>query len=289
MISAAFMIALLAAQPHSAAEESFARRIFVLQADESCHLLSADERAALTASARQARSALEGAGFQTGSLEGRVRHSAKARSCDDELLQALADEARNAYAGWAALRSMDFPGQNRAWTARRVLEPDAMPRWAVWQRLDDGARFGLGVAQDEAVAMLAVPASGKQMRTLQSARLEMRDPDKLAQPLSTNLNGLIHIQETLGELPPYRVPQGSMKTVWASGYGPAKGEQAPIPDREYEIIYFPVSALTALARLEPTETVRIRIQRASAQSLHYIEVGDIAAAMAFIEASPPGA
>ncbi len=286
MISAALALALAAAQPaHGAAEESFARRIFVLQADESCDLLTDDQRAALNATANQARGALERAGVQTGELEGRVRYAAKARACTDPFLETLAAEARNAYAGWAAMRAMDFPGQRRTWTVRRVLEPDAMPRWALWQTLDGGVRFGLGVTTDKPLAMLAIPAASAQ-GSLHSARLEMRDPDKMAQPFDPALGGLLRLHESANEMSGYTTPERLSKLIWASGEQPAEGEQAPAPGRGYDIIYFPASAFTAMSRLDPRETVRVRVRRDDGETLHYIEAGDIAAALAFLHARP---
>lgn len=287
MISAALAMALAAAQPeYSAAEESFARRIFVLQADENCGLLNRDERAALTASAGQARGALARAGLEPGILEGRVRHAAKARACTDPLLETLAAEARAAYAGWAAMRAMDFPGPRRVWTARRVLEPDDLPRWALWQTLDDGVRFGLGVTGGDSVAMLAVPASGGGA-DLEWARLEMRDPEKMAQPFDPALGGLLRLHESASEMSGYSTPARLSKLIWASGERPAVGEQAPMPGREYSIIYFPASAFAAMSRLDAPETVRVRVRREHGETLHYIEAGDIAAAMAFLNARAP--
>lgn len=267
------------------AEESYARRAFLLEADQRCELLTSGERASLHAAARQARGALERAGLDADNLESKVRTAASSRACSDELVQAVAGEARNAYAGWAALRAMDFPGVARVWTTRRVMEPDAQPRWNLWQRLQNGERFGLAVTDTDRIAMLAIPAENAKS-PIRSAQIELRDPDKLAGPLDASLGGLFTARANLDPLAAKAAPASLSRTIWASGMSEAKGELAPRPGDQYQILEFPASVLERIAALQAGETARIRIIRADGETVRYVEAGDLAAALAFLAAKP---
>ncbi|MBA4802461.1 MAG: hypothetical protein H2040_11410 [Euryhalocaulis sp.] len=285
MLSIVAALALSAPAITPGAEESFARRAFLLEADSRCELLTSGERASLSAAARQARGALERAGLDADTLEFHVRNAAAARDCSDELVQDVAGEARNAYAAWAAMRAMDFPGVRRVWTTRRVLEPDSTPRWALWQRLENGERFGLTVTDSEQTAMLAIPAE-RAAAPIRSAKIELRDPDKLAAPLDAALGGLFMARADLEPMAQQAAPASLSRAIWASGVSKAKGETAPKPDADFQLIEFPASALAEIARLNASEAVRIRVIRADGETVRYVEAGDLAAAQAFLAAKP---
>jgi len=285
MLALAASLALSTTLVPADARESLARRAFLLEADAQCHLLTPQERAALTASARQARGALERAGEDAASLESRARETAARRTCADPLVVAVAEEAREAYEAWASLRAMDFPGVERVWTTRRVLQPDDTLRWSLWQRLDGGARFGLAARESGGVALLAVPAAGE-ARPIRAARIEFRDARRLPEPLGVSVKGLFSSRPD-DALSANAAPEGLCEFIWASHIGMAEGELAPRPGADFQVVEFPAAALDAIADLEAGEAARIRLVRDGADSLFYVEAGDLAAALAFLAAERP--
>src|SRR5690242_16422604 len=125
------LAALAFAAPASAdapdARASYVERRGVLELDAQCRLFNPNIRAALQATAMQARGALLRGGWsiaQVQNLEQTVVAAARARTCQDPRTLNAASTARTASAAWINASAQTFPGWTRAWYARRAPSPE---------------------------------------------------------------------------------------------------------------------------------------------------------------------
>ena len=137
-------LSLAAISPASAAPalDLFYQRALMTSADQYCRLFAPDVAQALAASKAQARGAALRSGANAAELavlEARAGAQAAAAGCRSPAIAAAADQVRQAFAGYANLDSMEFPGEIAGWTAERPA--DSADRWRVWQRV----RFGWDV------------------------------------------------------------------------------------------------------------------------------------------------
>lgn len=123
---AAALCTTLSAAAHAAegpdARQAYVERRGLIETDARCGFFTADIRAALTVGAMQARGSLLRAGWtsaQVLGLEDTVSAAARARACNDARTQQAAADARHAFSRWLASGSMEFPGWERNWLARR--------------------------------------------------------------------------------------------------------------------------------------------------------------------------
>ncbi|MDX2236314.1 MAG: hypothetical protein NW203_02010 [Hyphomonadaceae bacterium] len=253
------------------ARATYVERRGLLAADAACALLTPDIRAALTASALQSRGALVRAGWtaqRLDVLEAAAVAAAQARSCADPRTRAAADQARAAFAGWARLPAMTFPGAARGWIARREPAPGG---WRLAQAAD-AATFGVRVGprwDQDAVTLLA-PAPHDAPA---AARVLVRDPER-ADAGFLDAPGRLAQGLAAGAPPPQARLSFFASARALEGRGAAR--QA--------VFTFPREALAAIARLDPREAAVIEIGDGPNAQRVLIEAGDLRAAIAFLDA-----
>src|SRR5689334_1101160 len=126
LLLAALAFAVPAAADAPDARASYVERRGMLELDTQCHLFNPNIRAALQATAMQARGALLRGGWsiaQVRNLEQTVVAAAQTRSCQDPRTATGAETARTASAAWINTNAQTFPGWTRAWYARRAPDP----------------------------------------------------------------------------------------------------------------------------------------------------------------------
>src|SRR5439155_18540034 len=114
-------------------------RTVMVAADQRCDLFTPEASAALAAAQAQARGAALRAGIGSGDLravEQRARGRAAQADCAGPELAVAVDRVRNAFAGFARLQRINYPGEMAGWRADRS-GPGAI-RW----RLAQDTRFG---------------------------------------------------------------------------------------------------------------------------------------------------
>lgn len=273
-----FLAALTFATAASAAEAPNARAAYVerralIESDAQCRLLTPDIRAALRASAGQARGALLRAGWSSAQvieLEQAVTSAARGRACNDPRTMTAAADARAAFATWARSNTMGFQGWTRTWTARRVAAADG---WRLRQDLDAPVQASFGVRERQGVQELnlIVPLARRQTAPA-SARLMMRDPSRAPAP-DIALQQRIAFGLQAG-LP---LPGAATLTIPAT-----RSLERLERGASQAVFVFPAAAFTQLLALDPRESIEIQLQDGGRSRLLLIEVGDIAAARAFL-------
>jgi len=271
----------LAASP---AADLFYQRAVMTAADGACRLFAPDVATALAASKAQARGAALRSGADPAGLAAveAQASAAGAAGCHSPAIAAAADQVRAAFAGYAHLDHMDFPGEFTAWLAERPAS-DTEPRWHASQRDRFGwdvMRFGLaGHGDDRPLTAVASFADGAQPY---GARLVMRDVDATSGPYldvrQADIGGRIPID---GRLPPR-----ASSRVFEAGDMTAADKALVTPDMPGAWSFaFPQAASDALAQLDPRETVAVEFlftgDDGESVRTAYVEVGDFAAARAF--------
>ncbi|HYD89175.1 MAG TPA: hypothetical protein VEA80_16980 [Vitreimonas sp.] len=258
-----------AAQSGPNAREAYVERRGLLEADAQCRLLSPSIRDALQVSAAQTRGALLRAGWsnaQMRELENAVVTAARQRACNDQRTAASVGSVSRIVAQWVNAGSMEFPGWERLWIARRISEG-----WRLSQAIEGPtpAIFGVRQAGGAQRLTLAVPISGNAAAPA-SARLILRDR---AQPRSeVSLNQRVARGLEAGAPPPgVSVMAPSTRSIERLGGG-----------RSQALFIFPDSAFRDLIALDPRETVVIELQTGRATQRLLVEVGDVDAARAFL-------
>lgn len=272
----AVLALLLVATPAAAVgpEVAFAERSALLGADRTCDLFDPGLRAALKAATAQARGALLRSGWseeRADMLGRRASAEGAARRCTDAAVTGAAANARAGFDGWTRVMSMRFAGGERAWTARRTRDADGFylrqeitaPRLATFGIRQEGARA--------AVALRMPMATGEAAPS--GARLYFRDRTR-APRSAADLPG-----RTRTGLAALAASRNSATTVWASA---RRTEGAG--DKRAALLVFPDAVIAQLAALDPRESVEIEIDGARGVTRFYVEVGDYAAAQAFLQA-----
>jgi hypothetical protein len=265
LVAPAIVAAILAA-PALAAQDpaaiTYAQRRALLAADDGCALLDAAPRAALTAMTHQSRATLVRAGWtrdRLDVLERQAISAGRSHLCASDALRDAAASARAGYEGWRRLPSMTFPGTDAEWRARRTPDPTG---WYVWQDVAGAPGYRFGVRGGQSGPELAI--SGPDASRAAIARLRLRDVTRAPQP-GFDAPGRLNARLT-DRLP---MPTES-RLVIASARRDAGFAFAP-------------AALDAIAGLDPREAVAIELAGADGVPRRYvIEVGDIAAARAFL-------
>lgn len=266
-VIAALALAGPAAADPPGAQAALVERLGLLQLDQRCGLLSPGARAAVEAGAEQARGALLRAGWgyaQLRELEAAVDSAARNRACNDPRTQAAVADAREAYASWARTNVMEFPGWSRSWTARRVTGPNG---WRLSQTIDSSASFGVRETdggQHLSLALAPTSATG--------ARLILRDSRR------SNASALDLTRRVAYGLEAGAPAIGAATRTYASA---TRTERRPGGVMQ-TVFTFPDAAFQAMLALDPRETVVIEILGARTTQRLLVEVGDIAAARAFL-------
>jgi hypothetical protein len=272
-LAAAMSLASAAAQATEApdARQAYVERRGLIEADARCNLLGRDLRAALDVGALQARGSLLRAGWtsaQVRSLEESIASAAGGRACNDTRTLQSAAEARRAFAPWLSAGYMEFPGWERAWLARR----GASDGWRLSQAIEGPRAAVFGVRQQGAaqrLALIVTLSSDEAPPT--SAQLILRDANRA--PLR---------EVALPERVAYGIEAGAPSPASAITIPSARAVERISGGRSQAVFIFPDNAFAALLQLDPRESIELRVQNGrNAQSL-YVEVGDIAAARAFV-------
>ena len=277
----------LAATPAVAAPalDLFYQRALMVAAGGACRLFSADVTQALTASESQARSAALRSGAapaELAELAARADAAGQSLDCRSPAVAGAAQQVRRAFDGYARLPKMDFPGEFAAWSAERAPQSAALA-WRVYQR----DRFGwdvmlFGEAAKGADRPLMAVASFADGAKPYGARLVMRDPSAAAQPFldwrQADIAGRLPIDARLA-------PRAQARVFSAEAMSPAGDDLAPREMAGAWAFRFPAAAETALASLDPRESVAVEFlfpgEGGESVRTAYVEVGDFAAAHAF--------
>ena len=271
----------LAATP---AADLFYQRAVMTAAGDACRLFSPDIATALAASKAQAR----GAALRSGADPARLAaveaqaNAAGVAGCQSAGITQAAEQVRAAFASYARLDHMDFPGEFVAWVAERPpVETEA--RWHVSQRDRFGwdvMLFGLaGHGDDRPLTAVANFADSAQPY---GARLVMRDAGATSGPYldarQADIDGHIPIDARLP-------PRSASRVFEADQMKPTEKQLLPSDIPAAWSFQFPAAATDALASLDPRETVTVEFLFAgdNGESVRtaYVEVGDFAAARAF--------
>jgi hypothetical protein len=281
-LAGATALSLVAPAFAAAPVDLFYQRAVMVAADGDCHLFQADVSAALTASLTQARGAALRAGADRASLDQVAAQASTAASgagCGSPDIAAAAARVRDAFAGYARLDHMDFPGELESWTALRPAgDGDG---WRVVQRDRfgwDAMRFGLADAgPDRKLTAVAAFADGA---LPYGARLVIRDATETSGPFLdvrlADVGGRIPIA---GRLP----PRAETRVFAAEEMNPAGADLDPDGHGAWAF-RFPAEAIEALSQLDPRESVAVEFLFSSDGEdvrTAYVEVGDFAAARAF--------
>jgi hypothetical protein len=256
-----------------AAAGLFAERVALLAADQKCALLKRPERAALSATATQARGIAIRDGWTDTRLDevsGKASQMGRARTCDDAVLTQAAQSAKAGYLAWTRMFQMELPGQARIWRVRRTQDLDG---WLMWQDLN-AARFGLRSDGTNVALQLSLPGIVSPIST----QVFIRDRARAARPF-LGVPGLVHASGLAGAAAPR-----AMAASWlASAIHIERVKDKP----PRTVIVLPAQLFADMGALDPRESAEIvltygqgRIER------YYVEIGDLAVAQAFLAAKP---
>jgi hypothetical protein len=268
----ASVFAIAGATAHAAPESLFAERTALLALDAKCDLLTAPERAALEASTAQARGALLRSGWSQTQAHGLAKRAAFAgakRACTDAAVSKAVSNARAGYASWTRLHAMRFPGAHGAWSARRTPDLDGF----LLRQDGHGSAFGIRETAGEGRLTLAMPLH-TQASAPRTARLILRDVSKSAQSMAD-------LRKSPAATLPDLAPLPAMQTALL----PSLRTQARLdnPKRTLAVYEFTDTAAGLIAALDPREAIFIELDGTQGKRI-YFEVGDFAAALAFLKA-----
>jgi hypothetical protein len=272
-------VALLAAAGVSASAEeppnaraAYVERRGLLEADDQCRLFTPDIRAALEIGAARTRGALLRAGWssaQVRQLDQAVAAAAGGRACDDQRTLASAAEARDSFSVWVNARTMEFPGWARTWIARRSSGGDG---WRLSQAIDAPVIAVFGVRDRDGaqrLSLVAPLARGQPAPT--SAVLVMRDVARAPAD-----------EVSLPQRVAYGLEAGAPRPGRAATHPSTHAIERLDNGASQAVFVFPDSAFRVLLALDPRESVEIRLQYGRRSERLFVEVGDIAAARAFL-------
>lgn len=258
-----------AAEPN--ARTAFVERRGLLEADAQCRLFEPSIRSALSVGLAQARGALLRSGWTSANLrelENAAVNAARSRTCADQRTASAAADARRSFAAWANAGAMEFPGWDRSWRARRSTEQTG---WRLSQDIDTPipAVFGVRQTRDVQRLALAIPLARGAVAPA-SVQLIVRDRSRgpmrevgLPQRISQGLEAGLPSPMTSTSIP-------SVRTIERHN-----GQQIAI-------FTFPDTAFRDLVALDPRESVELRLETGRATQSLLVEVGDVAAARAFL-------
>lgn len=253
------------------ARSAFVERRGLLETDARCNLLHPDLRAALNVGALQARGALLRAGWtgaQLRTLEQTIAQAAAQRACNDARTVQAASDAQRAFAPWLAAGYMEFPGWERAWLARRGTSDG----WRLSQAIEAPRAAVFGVRQQgTAQRLVLIVALERNESAPMSAQLIMRDASRApARDIA------------LPQRVAYGIEAGAPQPNAAMTIPSARAVERLSGGRSQVVFTFPDNAFAMLLQLDPREAVELRVSSGRSVQTLYVEVGDIAAARAFL-------
>ncbi|ANP44903.1 hypothetical protein [Candidatus Viadribacter manganicus] len=253
------------------ARTAFVERRGLLEADAQCRLFTPEIRSALGVGLAQARGALLRSGWTSANvreLEDAAVSAARGRSCGDQRTATAAADARRAFSSWINVGAMDFPGWGRSWRARRAVDTSG---WRLSQVIDAPlvANFGVRQRGELQRLTLAIPVARNETGPA-SAQLILRDSARVA------------VREVALT---QRISQGLEAGLPAPGTSltiPSTRTTERVDNQQFVVFTFPDTAFRDLVTLDPRETVEIRLQSGRSSQRLLVEVGDVAAARAFL-------
>jgi hypothetical protein len=281
-----FAIAALSVAPgfaQAAPADLFYERTVMTAAQERCGLFAPEVAAALASAAAQARGAALRAGTANSSLrqiEANAQAKANSVPCASPDISLAAGRVKVAFAGFARMDRLTYPGDIANWQADRGIGRGA--RWKLAQDVAfgrDRMAFGLaGVSNPGALVAVARFADGAEPY---AARLLLRDD---ARSSGAYLNRWT--TGSTADLPLTRrlPPPSALKSFAAAARSPATPDLLPKDAGPGWTFRFPDAAAHELAALDPREAIAVEflfpgdvVRRA------YVEVGDFAAGRAFLQ------
>lgn len=285
-IIGASVLALASAAAAGTALDLLYERTVMTAADDRCRLFEPAVGAALDASRAQARGAALRSGASTatvGETERRARSRAASTPCNSRDMTIAADRVKLAFAGYAKLSRMTWPGDTADWRGDRTVTR----RGSLW-RLAQSSSFGpdrmiFGMAGEQAPGSLQAAASFADGRMPYAARLVVRDLTRTSQPYldrrRAGPNGKL-------PLPARMAPPSATRAFAAEARSEAPERLRPTGAKSAVLYRFPGRAADALAELDPREAVAVDFvfsgPRGDEVRRAYVEVGDFAAGRAFI-------
>jgi hypothetical protein len=278
-------LTLTGAAQASNADEIFGERALALAIDDRCELFTDRERNALDAARLQARGILLRQGISVHALDDYSREldaQASQTACDLPEVADLRYRVGEAFLAWQNIRDMAFPGGHYDWQATRSIMPGE-PHWAIHQTVGD---MTVGLSRDTdnyrvSAALPAIPGAA-------SAVLVLRDTDREPDLYDPTLNG--HFAAPSGaEWADWTPPRFARSVVWAAGMGSRKDRSGLAHSEDALVFHFSNRASDELSALDPREAAIIEVLGRNGDVLaqFYFEVGDFAAARAFIEGGAP--
>lgn len=244
-------------------------RSLMAAAGARCGLFSTEVRAALEASAAQARNAALRAGRAGSEVEavgGEAAARARNTPCGSPDLATAASRVRAAFEGWSRTMRVSYPGAGGGWIADRTVYRS--PNWRLVEAAPGGAAFGIAGDLEAPAALAAVLAADG--GAPYAARLKFRDPARAPEPWLAAPGR------------PALPPQAALRTVFAEAEAPA-GPGLSQGERAATAFRFPAFAAPALAALDPRERFEVEFLLPGGQvRIAVFEIGDFAAGRAFL-------
>jgi len=255
------------------ARAAYAERRGLLEADAQCRLFTPDIRTALEVTAAQARGALLRSGWnnaQMRDLEQAAVSAARSRACGDARTAQAADNARHAFTRWVNAGTMQFPGWDRTWVARRAVIDE--PAWRLSQAIDAPVAATFGVREEDGAQnlVLVIPVA-RGATAPASATIIMRDTAR-ARVTEIGLPQRMSFGVAAGAPAPnaaQRMP--STRTIERLSGGASQA-----------VFTFPNTSFRDLLALDPRESVAFDLVNGRATQRLYAEVGDVDAARTFL-------
>jgi hypothetical protein len=256
------------------AQALYVERRALLDTDERCHLFSANMRHALEAGAAQASGALLRSGWTSArldELEQAAIGAARGRACGDARTASAAHAAEAGFASWSRTPSMTFPANERTWVARRSADVSG---WRLYQQIavPGAATFGVRDHADAQQLTFSMPADSAAPA---SAQLVMRDPTR----------GGTNILDLRGRTSTGLAAGLPLANTAQSFFASARRTERDADTPARVVFTFPDAAFQRLTQLDPRESIAIDIETAGRTQRYIVEVGDVAAARAFLAIS----
>ena len=264
----------------------YGERQLALAVDARCDLFTAGQRNALDAARLQARGLLLREGISLHALDDYARElqqQASGIACNDPAVGDLQNRVVDAFAGWVRIPAMDFPGAEFTWTASRGIMPD-MPVWSIVQ---DQGDLKIGVSTRSGQRQLSLTLPGNERAT--SAILVLRDMERQPTLYDATMGGT-YTGPTNAPWARWTPPRFAETRVWASARDAGRTAATLAGEDRATLFDFPISAADALAARDPRETARIELmdRHGHIVARHHIEIGDFAAALAFLRGADRG-
>lgn len=279
------LFGLTSAASAQTADLIFGERTAALAMDTNCALFTDRQRAALDAARLQARGALLRSGVTPAQIQvygDEITADAGSRDCDADEVLAMQNRVLVAFEGYLRVPNMTFPGTAFSWLANRQILTDE-PVWALLQ--DTGrVRVGISRVDGDISFTIALPNGGNYI----SAILVMRNTQRAPDLYDPTMGGMFAGPANAGWAQ-WTPPEFARNLVWASDQmnGPAADALAGVTAGH--VFRFPPSVVLQLGQLDPRETARIDLMGRNGDRVasDYFEIGDFAAAIAFLRAAIP--